>query len=188
MLQAICPEHPVENVSWNDIQDFISQLNKRDDGYTYRLPTEAQWEYAARGCVDSNEPTELSLCAMTAFNLGDNISTDQVNYDGRYPYNNGPKGERRRHTVKVSSLPNVNSLGLYDMHGNVWEWVKDRYGGYSKSDVVDPKGSSSGPYRVVRGGGWTGKARAMRSANRGKWRPDNHYDDVGFRLMRTAKK
>ena len=121
--EELCPDHPVERVSWNDAQSFISQLNKREDGYTYGLPTEAQWEYAARGCVGSGEldfpkPTDMALCTMTAFNLGDNISTDQVNYDGNYPYNNGSKGEYRGQTVKVSSLANANDLGLYGMHGS----------------------------------------------------------------------
>ena len=186
--EELCPDHPVEKVSWNDVQNFIVQLNKGEEGYTYGLPTEAQWEYAARGCVGSGEPMDMASCTMTAFNLGDNISTDQVNYDGRYPYNNGSKGESRKQTVKVSSLANANSLDLYDMHGNVWEWVEDRYGKYSGSHVVDPKGFSSGPTRVLRGGGWPDGARAMRSANRIRWRPGDLSDVAGLRLMRTAKK
>ena len=149
--EELCPDHPVENVSWNDVQEFIVELNKGEDGYTYGLPTEAQWEYAARGCVGSGEPTDMALCTKTAFNLGDNISTDQVNYNGNYPYNNGSKGEYRIQTVKVSSLVNANDLGLYDMHGNVWEWVEDRYEKYSSSHVIDPKGSTSGPNRVYPG-------------------------------------
>ena len=185
--EELCPNHPVERMSWNDVQGFISKLNKGEDGYTYGLPTEAQWEYAARGCVGSGEldfpkPTNMASCTTTAFNLGDNISTDQVNYDGRYPYNNGSEGEYRKQTVKVSSLANANSLGLYDMHGNVWEWVEDRYREYSSSHVVDPKGS------VFRGGSYYTKARDVRSANRLGWRPGVHAHGVGFRLMRTAKK
>ena len=169
---------------------FIVQLNKGEDGYTYGLPTEAQWEYAARGCVGSGESTDMASClhTMTAFNLGDNISTDQVNYDGRYPYNNGSKGEYRGQTVKVSSLANANDLGLYDMHGNVWEWVEDRYGEYSSSHVIDPKGSTSGPTRVLRGGSWSNKARNVRSTYRSRWRPGYRNYVVGLRLMRTAKK
>ena len=182
------------------LKEFIFQLNKGEDGYTYGLPTEAQWEYAARGCVGSGEldlskPTDMALCTKTAFNLGDNISTDQVNYNGNhpYPYNNGSKGEYRGQTVKVSSLANANGLGLYDMHGNVWEWVEDRYGKYplASKHVVDPKGpTSGGPYRVFRGGSWNNGARYVRSAHRVRWRPDNYrYGDfVGLRLMRTAKK
>ena len=192
--EELCPDHPVEQVSWNDAQSFISQLNKGEDGYTYGLPTEAQWEYAARGCVgsgelDSPKPTDMALCTKTVFNLGDNISTDQVNYNGNYPYGNGSKEEYRGQTVKVSSLANANDLGLYDMHGNVWEWVEDRYGGYSSCHIVDPKGSTSGPDRVLRGGSWYDKAQNnVRSANRNGWGPGARPYDVGLRLMRTAKK
>ena len=191
--EELCPNHPVERVSWNDVQGFISKLNKGEDGYTYGLPTEAQWEYAARGCVGSGEldlskSGDMASCTKTAFNLGDNISTDQVNYDGNFPYNNGSKGEYRKQTVKVSSLANANSLGLYDMHGNVWEWVEDRYGKYSRSHVVDPKGSTSGPNRVLRGGSWYDHALNVRSAFRFRWWPGNRDYAVGLRLMRTAKK
>ena len=171
-------------VSWDDAQDFISELNKGEDGYTYGLPTEAQWEYAARGCVGSGELAlsklgDMASCMTTAFNLGDNISTDQVNYDGNYPYNNGVVGEYRGQTVKVSSLANANGLGLYDMHGNVWELVEDRYGNYSSSYVVDPKGFTSGPVRVIRGGSWYSSARTVRSANRYRWGPGGRAYDVG---------
>ena len=139
----------------------------------------------------SPKPTDMALCTKTAFNLGDNISTDQVNYNGNYPYNNGSKGEYRGQTVKVSSLANANDLGLYDMHGNVWEWVEDRYGKHSRAHVVDPKGSKLGfsPYRVIRGGSWYSRARFVRSANRRGWRlqPGSRYATMGLRLMRTAK-
>ena len=185
--KELCPNHPVEQVSWNDIQVFIVQLNKGEAGYTYGLPTEAQWEYAARGCEGSGEPTDMASCTKTAFNLGDTISTDQVNYDGNFPYNNGSMGEYREQTVKVSSLANANGLGLYDTHGNAWEWVEDKYGKYSSSHVTDPKGPSLGSYHVSRGGGWFGNGRAARSAYRAGWRPGVRYSAVGFRLIRTAK-
>ena len=206
----LCLDYPVESVSWEDVQDFISELNKADDGYIYGLPTEAQWEYAARGCVGSGELDlsklwDMASCTTTAFNLGDNISTDQVNYDGDSSYIRlknpllkntfferlfnlfSGSVEYRGQTVRVSSLANANDLGLYDMHGNVWEWIEDRYGEYSSSHVVDPKGSTSGRYRVWRGGGLGSKARHMRSANRNGWGPGNHDYDVGLRLMRIAK-
>ena len=193
--EAICSDHPVGGVPWYDVQDFISELNKGEDGYTYGLPTEAQWEYAARGCVGSGEPKDMALCTTTAFNLGDNISKDQVNYDRKYPYYGGPDRGGLRASVKVTSLPNVNDLGLYDMHGNVHEWVADRYGEYSESHVVDPKGPSSGPYRVLRGGGFISKAQNVRSASRfaeGMYsystRTSGFRADVGFRLVRTAKR
>ena len=185
---SLCWNHPVEQVSWNDVQNFISRLNARShDGYTYGLPTEAQWEYAARGCMGSGEPTAMASCTMTAFNLGDNISGAQVNHKGDFYYEKGPE-EYRKHTVKVSSLPNANDLGLHDMHGNVREWVEDRYEEYSRSHVVDPKGSSSDPHRVQRGGGWNTISWHVRSASRDKWMQGSKAPSTGFRLVRTANK
>ncbi len=172
----ICPDLPVENVSWNDIQEYLRKLNKRNDGFIYRLPTEAEWEFAARAGT------------TTPFNLGDNISSDNVNYDGNYPYNNGPKGIYREKTVRVGSLPNANVWGLFDMHGNVWEWTSDWYGKnyYNNSmSSSDPKGPNSGSDRVIRGGSWVNYARYCRSADRNNWGPSYRYSDVGFRLVRT---
>ena len=174
----LCPHHPIESVSWNEVQDFISKLNQgNDDGYTYRLPTEAEWEYAARAGT------------TTTFNLGSNISPKQVNYNGNYPYKNAAKGIYRGQTASVTSLPNANSLGLYDMHGNVSEWVQNIYGDYPTGDdlyVSDPQGPSLGSYRVTRGGSWGDPARALRSASRHKLKPDGRSRRVGFRLVRTA--
>ena len=122
--QDLCPNHPVESVSWNRVQDYIDRLNSglsgcegrpSDSSGCYRLPTEAEWELAARAGT------------TTVFNLGDNISPDQVNYNGEYPYREAAKGIYRGQTVAVRSLPNANAWGLFDMHGNVWEWVQDKY-------------------------------------------------------------
>ena len=143
---------PVENVSWYDAQDFISALNNLEDTERYALPTEAQWEYAARGGRE------------TPFYFGRCLSTDQANYNGNYPLSGCPKGEYREKTTPVKMFP-ANVGGLYDMHGNVWEWVADRYGPYPSSAVTDPKGPSSG-IRVLRGGSWASGARHCRSANR----------------------
>ena len=172
---SLCPNHPVERVSWNDIKDFLRELDRSNDGYTYRLPTEAEWEYAARSGT------------ATAFNLGENISPEVVNYDGNYPYKDAHKGVYRGQTVAVASLPNANGLGLYDMHGNVWEWTQDIYGDYSSGSVTDPRGASSGSYRVRRGGSWDNRARLVRSADRGLWGPDGRGSYVGLRLVRTPK-
>ncbi|MCP4702684.1 MAG: formylglycine-generating enzyme family protein, partial [Gammaproteobacteria bacterium] len=105
-------EKPVERVSWEDAQKFILQLNEEKPGLALKLPSEAEWEYACRAGTD------------TPFWFGDNITPEQVNYDGNYPYAGGKKGRYRKETVDVKALP-CNSYGLYQMHGNVWEWCAD---------------------------------------------------------------
>jgi formylglycine-generating enzyme required for sulfatase activity len=154
------------------VQAFIKRLP--GGGAGIRLPTEAEWEYAARAKT------------TTPFNLGENIDTTRVNYNGNYPYNGAKKGEYRQQTVASGSLANKNAFGLSDMHGNVWEWTEDRYGAYdlSKSPLVDPKGSVDGPYRVIRGGRWGSGAGGTRVANRADWGPDDGNINVGVRLLR----
>ena len=119
----------------------------------FRLPTEAEWEYACRAGT------------TTPFSFGDNITTDHVNYDGNYPYNNGLKGIYRAGTVDVKTFP-CNDWGLYEMHGNVWEWCADKYGEYSKEQLIDPIEQSEASDRVLRGGCWFNYAWDVRSANR----------------------
>jgi formylglycine-generating enzyme required for sulfatase activity len=150
-----CPQCPVEHVSWDDIQDFLQKL-KAKTGKSYRLPTEAEWEYAARGGTS------------TPFYTGNCISTDQANYDGNNPYQSCSKGKYLGKTTPVGSFP-PNKYGLYDMHGNLWEWCSDWYGVdyYNNSPANNPKGPSTGSYRVIRGGSWTINARYCRSADRG---------------------
>jgi formylglycine-generating enzyme required for sulfatase activity len=162
---------PVEQVSWNDVQKFISKLNKMEGINKYRLPTEAEWEYACRA-----ETT-------TPFFTGECISTDQANYNGNNPGNNCPKGQFREKTVKVGSFQ-PNAWGLYDMHGNVYEWVQDWYGDYPSNSVVDPKGPKKGEDRVLRGGSWYYNARNLRSANRLRDYPVFRYYNYGFRVAR----
>lgn len=187
----LCPNYPVDKVSWNDVQDFISQLNQECSKYTYRLPTEAEWEYTARGCLGSHEPRNFAHCTTTAFNLGDHISTDQINFDGNHNSNDSdrPFGTYRRQTVNVESLPNANALGLYNMHGNVWEWVQDKYEKYStRSNIVDPQGDSwLSLRRVIRGGCWSCHEAHTRSARRGYVPPLLQSRHVGFRLVRTVR-
>ena len=163
------PFYPVEMVSWNDTQDFINKLYKKTN-QQFRLPTEAEWEYACRAGT------------QTPFYFGDNIGTDQVNYDGRYPYNNGKKGEYREKTTKVDSFP-PNNFGLYDMHGNILEWVEDIFDGdyYEKSPKNNPL-NINGSARVVRGGAWNDGAGLCRSASRGRFEPAGRGDDLGLRL------
>jgi len=160
---------PVEDVSWYDSKDFIQKLNQRSRGNKYRLPTEAEWEYSARAGT------------TTPFNTGKCLSTSQANYDGNYPYTGCSKGEYRKTTVSVASF-SPNAWGLYDMHGNVWEWCQDWYGEYPTSSVTDPTGPISGSFRVLRGGSWHDYARGCRSANRYGSYPDFADYRIGFRL------
>jgi len=133
-------ECPVEKVSYDDIQEFIRKLNRKDSMGKYRLPTEAEWEYAARAGT------------TTPFSFGRCLSTDQANYDGNYPLSGCTKGRYRGKTVSVASF-SPNAWGLYDMHGNVWEWCRDWYGDYPSGSVTDPGGPSTGSFRVGRGVG-----------------------------------
>ena len=163
---------PVENVSWNDAQDFIRKLNNQERTDKYRLPTEAEWEYAARAGT------------TTPFYTGYCLSTDQANYNGIfYPYP-CPKGEYRGKTVRVASFA-PNAWGLYDMYGNVWQWCQDWYGEYPSGSVTDPTGPSSGGSRVARGGSYNNRVALCRSAKRTYYTPDRRSFDVGFRLVRT---
>lgn len=153
-------DYPVESVSWNDAQKFIrklSALNKNK--YQFRLPTEAEWEYA---CRSGGKPETYSG--------GGRI--DRVAW---YSENSG----RRTHRVGTKA---PNGLGLYDMSGNVWEWCQDWYGHYPSGHVTDPKGPSSGSGRVVRGGSWRYYAGICRSANRFSYSPGGSSLSFGLRL------
>jgi len=164
-----CGENcPVEQVSWNDVQVFIRRLNKKP-GRIYRLPTEAEWEHACRAGTSG------------PFNTGDCLSLDQANYDGDFPLPGCPDGLKRKKTVPVKRFV-PNAWGLYDMHGNVWEWCSDWYGTYHSVRDKNPVGPSSGSSRVFRGGGWGSGARGCRSADR-NWRPPDFKSGIiGFRL------
>ncbi|MBU1569154.1 MAG: formylglycine-generating enzyme family protein, partial [Proteobacteria bacterium] len=162
---------PVEKVSWNDAQEFIRRLNQKEGGNNYRLPTEAEWEYAARAGSEA------------AFSGGGITKTDcahdpVLNALGWYCGN----ADKKTHPV---AQKNSNSWGLYDMHGNVWEWVQDWKGDYQSGYVTDPTGPSSGSYRVDRGGSWIDDARYCRSADRNEFTPADRDSYLGFRLSRT---
>ena len=166
--------HPVLHVSWNDAVAYCDWLSRKS-GKTLRLPTEAEWEYACRAGT------------TTPFNTGENLTTGQANYDGNYPYNNNQKGVYRENTVPVESFA-PNAWGLYNMHGNVFEWCGDCYGDKyyeeckAKGTVENPAGPETGSHRVLRGGSWGSDARNCRSANRNFDTPGSRYADVGFRL------
>jgi formylglycine-generating enzyme required for sulfatase activity len=164
-------QRPVERVSWEDTQKFMEQLNNEIPGLELSLPTESQWEYACRAGT------------TTPFFFGDNISTNQVNYDGNFPYAKGEKGEYRKETVEVKALP-CNDWGLYQMHGNVSEWCRDWFGDYPADPVVDPVGPDKGRYRVYRGGSWFFYGWNCRSADRDWNTPVLRSYDLGFRLSR----
>ena len=164
---------PVEEISWNDVQDFISKLNQKENTSIYRLPTEAEWEYAARA-----ETT-------TPFAFGNCLDTDHANYDGNYPLDDCSKGIYRAKTIPVGNLQK-NNWGLYDMHGNLWEWCQDWYGSYPTTIVTDPMGATSGTSRLLRGGSWIIHARYCRSANRSSLTPVNRFKLYGARLAASS--
>lgn len=159
------PNLPVDRVSWEDVQSFITKLNALKEG-TYRLPTEAEWEYAARAG------------SKTAYACGDSESCLA---------NMGWYGENSNRETQPVGQKQANAWGLYDMHGNVWEWVNDWYleDYYERSPARDPQGPSAGSNRVARGGGWDAYASYARSAYRDGGSSDNRYTgDIGFRLVR----
>ncbi|OLP18409.1 hypothetical protein BST81_10855 [Leptolyngbya sp. 'hensonii'] len=168
---------PVEQVSWEDAMEFCARLCKKT-GREYGLPTEAEWEYACRAGTTS------------PFHFGETITTDLVNYDGRYVYGRGPKGIYRQETTPVGSFP-ANAFGLYDLHGNVWEWCADHYhGDYTeKPDALKLDGNTPwetleiGSERVFRGGSWNPYPWHCRSAIRLHHAPDDRDDVIGFRVV-----
>lgn len=192
---------PVENISWLDAISYCN-IRSEQEGLTpayiidgqnvtwnreangYRLPTEAEWEYACRAGT------------TTPFNTENSPSADEVNYYGHYPYEiegnyfsqddlDTQPGQYRETTVEVGSFES-NAFGLYDMHGNVSEWVWDYYGSYSTEEQMDPTGPETGSLRVYRGGGWNDFAKNMRSAYRATLEQDHGSFNIGIRLVRNA--
>ena len=161
------PNHPA-TVSWNDAQEFIAALNRREGGARYRLPTEAEWEYAARAGT------------TTRYSFGD----DERQLD-RYAWYGGDFQTGGDHPVGTKQ---PNPWGLHDVHGNVWEWVADWYDPdyYARSPAVDPQGPQRGTHRVVRGGSWHATATSWRTAFRRDYDPDYRGISIGFRLVRMV--
>lgn len=172
-------DHPVENIAWIEAAEFCTRLTQKT-GRAYRLPTEAEWEYACRAGT------------TTPFAFGETITPEYVNYNGNSPYGRASKGKYRAETVPVGSLGVANAFGLSDMHGNVYEWCQDWYSEsyyeecHRQGIVNDPQGPTSGNYRVVRGGSWNFNGSFCRSASRYTFRPGDRNLSVGFRIVLPA--
>ncbi|MCY2940015.1 MAG: formylglycine-generating enzyme family protein [Planctomycetota bacterium] len=168
---------PVETVSYDEALAFCKKLSdlpaEKAAGRKYRLPTEAEWEYACRAGTS------------TPFHFGNELNGTQANCDGNNPYGTTKKGPCLEKTSPVGSYP-ANAWGLYDMHGNVWEWCADRYGNYPEGPVTDPSGSKGGSNCVLRGGCWNRGAANCRSARRYWSDPSDRDFGYGFRLALSS--
>jgi len=168
-------KRPVENVSWHDAIAFCQKLSERT-GNLYRLPSEAEWEYACRAGT------------TTPFYFGETITPDLVNFDGNYTYGSASKGIYREQTIDAASFP-PNGFGLYDMHGNVWEWCEDHwhsnYNGAPTNGSAWTTGGDSN-FRSLRGGSWYGSPGYCRSAYRDYNRPGVRDPYIGFRVVCRA--
>jgi len=180
---------PVESISWYDAVEFCARLSKKT-GRSYRLPSEAEWEYACRAGTE------------TPFYFGSTITTNQANYDDNSTYGNSPKGQYRKQTTDVGSFP-ANALGLYDLHGNVWEWCADpwhdNYSGapgdgrlwdeknndnrYQNYLSLGKKVKNDDRFRVLRGSSWSFLPGFCRSATRYGFDPGDWDNDIGFRAV-----
>ena len=169
--------HPVINVSWQDALEFTAWLAKKT-GKPYRLLSEAEWEYAARGVTKATEPS-------TPFATGETISYRQANYDANFTYGPGQQGSYRQKTTDVGSFPK-NAFGLYDMHGNVWEWVQDCYKPSYEGAPADgaPVTLPRCDLHVLRGGSWNYYPKLLRSAYRYATPPGVRLNNFGFRVAR----
>lgn len=169
-------DHPVERVSWDECLTFLyklEQLEKMDDD-SLRLSTEAEWEYACRAGT------------QTPFYSGINFDSGKANFNGNHPYGNGRKAEYVCRTMPVGSY-RPNAWGLYDMHGNVFEWCMDWYGPYDTSNAVDPRGPATGSQRVCRGGAYSSTAAMCRSARRAALDPDQRKTVLGLRIVMPVR-
>jgi formylglycine-generating enzyme required for sulfatase activity len=167
------PNRPVEQVSWYDAVEFCDRIAQHTQR-PYRLPTEAEWEYACRAGT------------TTPFYFGKTLTTELANYDGNYTYNDGSKGEYRKETTPVDHFGIANAFGLSDMHGNVWEWCQDPW--HKNYEGAPADGSAwltndDEADRILCGGSWDCIPGYCRSAYRGRSDPDSQDDGVGFRVV-----
>jgi formylglycine-generating enzyme required for sulfatase activity len=163
---------PVEKISWHEAVEFCDRLSRKTNR-KYRLPSEAEWEYACRAGT------------TTPFHFGETITTDIVNYDGNYTYGSAPKGEYRQTTLPIGSFKIANAFGLYDMHGNVWEWCADHWHENYQGAPTDGSAwitGGDGDRRLLRGGSWYDYPGSCRSADRDRYVADDRVNGIGFRL------
>ena len=158
-------KNPVEDVSWTDCQSFVAKLKEKLPGQPFRLPTEAEWEYGCRA------GTTGDYC----YGDGEGLLAEYAWYGGNANGTTHPVGEKK-----------PNGWGLYDMHGNVWEWCADWYGDYPATAVADPQGAAAGSYRVIRGGSWNYYGYYCRAAGRYGSSPTRTSNSIGFRLARSS--
>jgi formylglycine-generating enzyme required for sulfatase activity len=166
---ANCERCPVERVDFYQVNAFLSRLNAGSTSMRFRLPTEAEWEYGCRAGTS------------TAYAVGPQITTAQANIDGRYSVD-VDDGAAYEKTLQVGRFA-PNAWGLYDMHGNVWEWTNDRYGPYAPRLDTDPRGADIGGLRVIRGGSWHFDANSARCGLRYTHAPQDSGYSLGFRVV-----
>ncbi|QIR40310.1 formylglycine-generating enzyme family protein [Tolypothrix sp. PCC 7910] len=166
-------DRPVENISWDDAVEFCDRLTRKTKR-KYRLPSEAEWEYACRAGTS------------TPFHFGETITTDLANYDGNYTYGDAPKGVYREETTPVGNFGVANAFGLYDMHGNVREWCMDNWHENYKGAPTDGSAwlidNDNNSFRLLRGGSWLFYPANCRSASRDNYDADFRIDYIGFRV------
>ncbi len=168
---AGCDRCPVERVTWHDAKAFLLRLGRLVPGERFRLPTEAEWEYACRAGT------------TTPFQTGASLDARGANVDGRYPYASGPSSRFRGRTAPVGRYP-PNAWGLFDLHGNVWEWTEDDHCPYAEGPAVDPLGRCGSGLKVIRGGSWAFDVGSARSALRYTHAPADRGYSLGFRVVR----
>ena len=179
---------PVICVSWSDAQEFVRRMNLKKDGFKYSLPTEAEWEYAARqgaGEYVGNYDIVGKL-AWYAYNSGRTIIPRPDLLWNNDPLSYGKNLSQNGNSIQAVATKQANKLGLYDMRGNAWEWVQDWYhaGYYAESPAIDPTGPASGSSHVIRGGSWFNIAEDVRLAIRRYNDPSRRLDTIGFRILR----
>jgi formylglycine-generating enzyme required for sulfatase activity len=170
---AGCGRCPVENVNLAEVQEFVRRLDELSPLRGFRLPTEAEWEMACRAGT------------TTPFASGATLGPDDANVDGHWPYPGSPPGVSRGTTTPVGTFAS-NAWGLFDMHGNVWEWTTDRHCPYASEAVSDPMGRCDSSLQVIRGGSWAFGADSARCALRYTHRPQDRGPSLGFRVARDV--